>query len=227
MNVLRKIKKIVLYLIDFPKSLYVNLKCLSFKEAIKLPIRIKWNVKLGKLYKNCIKIKTNEIKRSMILIGYRGSKFISNNNMYISISNGGQIIFYGSCIIAEGLNICVYGGTVSIGDNLYVNKNFNLQCEKGISFGKDVLIGWNVSIRDTDGHKIIENNIEKEEAGNISIKNHVWVASNVTILKNTNINNNSVIACNSTVSSYKSNEQNILIGGTPAKKIKENINWKE
>ena len=93
--------------------------------------------------------------------------------------------------------------------------------------GNDSLIGWDVAIRDTDGHGIYKNGKIKPLLGEIIIKNHVWIASNVTILKNCFISENSVIACNSLVSNYKYQSKGEFIAGIPAIKKKDNINWEE
>lgn len=87
-------------------------------------------------------------------------------------------------------------------------------------------MGWNITIRDSDGHKIIENNSYKDENGKIILGNHVWICSEVKILKNTFIGDNSVIGYNSCVVGLKS-PCNSLCVGYPAKVIKNNINWEK
>lgn len=41
-----------------------------------------------------------------------------------------------------------------LGNDFYANRNLTIQCEKQILFGDNDLLGWNVSVRDTDGHRI-------------------------------------------------------------------------
>ena len=62
------------------------------------------------------------------------------------------------------------------------------------------------------------------QADDIIIGNHVWIGAHSTILKGSNIKNGSIIAIKSLVSSYFENE-NIIIGGIPAKELKRNIYW--
>lgn len=227
MDFIKNIKKIILDIIDFPKSLYINYKCLPMCQAKKMPIKAKWNIKIGKIERNSIEIKSKKVVRGMIKLGYNGAKFVSKDNMYFTIKNGGKILFDGETTIAEGLNIIVDAGIVEFGKNFYANRNLQIQCEKSIRFLDNNLFGWNVKVRDTDGHAIVYNNQKNDYRQEIIIDEHVWVASDVTILKGTYIPSNSVVACNSLVCGLKQQEKGCIIGGIPAKKIRENINWIE
>lgn len=224
---LSKIKKIIKYLIIYIRSFYFNLKCFDLSIAIKMPIIINCDVELGIIKKGSIKIKSKEISFGMIKLGFNGSKFISTQHSRLSITNDGIIFFEKKCCIAEGFNIYVDGGIVSFGNNFFSNKNFQIQCQKKISIGSDCLFGWNVCLRDTNGHFVYESNIKKEQNGNIVIGKHNWITSDVKILKNAVIKNNSIVACGSIICGLKSEENGVLIGGIPGKIIKNNINWEE
>lgn len=224
---IKKIKEKALEIRDLPKSIYFNYKCLPRVQAKKLPIRIRWNTKLGNLEKGCVEIKSDNIKYGMIKFGYQGGKFISENNSYISIDNKGKLIFKGNCTIAEGFNICISNGTLNIGENFYANRNLQIECNKNICFGDYVLLGWNVRIRDTDGHMVLINKSIRPYTEEINISNHVWVAADATILKGTYINDGCVIACGSIVCGSRFIQKNCLIAGIPARVKKENIEWIE
>ncbi|WP_434640817.1 DapH/DapD/GlmU-related protein [Thermoanaerobacterium thermosaccharolyticum] len=76
---------------------------------------------------------------------------------------------------------------------------------------------------DTDFHYVIENGNKKINTDDIIIGDHVWIGSNVSILKGVRIENNSIIAANTVVT--KDIPQNCLVAGNPAKIVKENISW--
>ncbi len=95
-----------------------------------------------------------------------------------------------------------------------------------IHIGKDCMLAYDIEIRTGDSHTIIDSTTNERinYAQNIVIGNHVWIAAHVSILKGVCISANSIVATRSVVTkSFE--ESNILIGGMPAKKIKENINW--
>ena len=95
-----------------------------------------------------------------------------------------------------------------------------------IQIGEDCMFAYDIDLRTGDSHSIIDSitNERINYAKDINIGNHVWIASHVSILKGVNISDNSVVATRAVVTKSFT-ENNILIGGMPAKKIKENIDW--
>lgn len=76
---------------------------------------------------------------------------------------------------------------------------------------------------DGDGHKMFSEGNLKEQTGKIAIGEHVWVASNATILKGALISNKSVVGARACVTK-EFNQENILIGGFN-KVLQKNIDW--
>jgi acetyltransferase-like isoleucine patch superfamily enzyme len=95
-----------------------------------------------------------------------------------------------------------------------------------IRIGADCMFAYDIEVRTGDSHSIVDSLTGERinPAGNVEIGNHVWIASHVSILKGVHISKDSIVATRSVVTrSFE--DGNILIGGTPAKKLKENINW--
>lgn len=228
MTILRGIKIFFKLIISFPKTIYFNFKIFPLKIAVKLPIIISFNVKIKGIYKNCIEINSNKVKLGMIKIGFFGSEAINSERglIYLNKKENGRLIFCGKAKFSEGIRIFNNSGITTFGENFSSNKNCFISCDKKITFGKNVLLGWNISIRDSDGHNIISNGEEKENKKSVIIEDNVWICSNVDILKGTNIGSNSVVSYGSIVVGLKS-LNNTLIGGYPAKTIKENISWRK
>lgn len=86
------------------------------------------------------------------------------------------------------------------------------------------MYGWNINFNTNDGHHVYENGKQKTMEGDIVIGNHVWIASHSHITKNTLIADNCVVAQSSLVNK-RFEEPKCLIGGMPARKIKENYTW--
>jgi|SRR5690554_134974 len=95
-----------------------------------------------------------------------------------------------------------------------------------VKIGEDCMLSDKIVFRNGDSHSIID--LESDQrinpSGNIIIDDHVWIGSNVTILKNVHIKSNSIIGINSLVT--KDVDQNTLVAGSPAIKLRQNINWK-
>lgn len=100
-----------------------------------------------------------------------------------------------------------YGSTVeildsSLFDTSYFTMNSNsvvIAAEK-IEIGQDVMIGRNVVVYDSDFHDVVQKNgTKKIKSLPVTIGNHVWITSNVTILKGVTIGENSIISSSSLV----------------------------
>lgn len=100
-------------------------------------------------------------------------------------------------------------------------------CEQAsISIGEGCMFAHDIYVRTTDSHSIIDNtgnriNIAKD----VIIGNHVWVGMQCIFLKGSTLGDNSVVAARTIVSSSTPNRQNAIIVGSPAKILREDINW--
>lgn len=95
-----------------------------------------------------------------------------------------------------------------------------------LSVGEDCMFAYDIDVRTGDSHSIIDLNTNKRinYAKDVIIGNHVWIAAHVTILKGSIISPDSVVATRSVVTKdFK--KSNVLIGGSPAKILKERITW--
>ena len=88
-------------------------------------------------------------------------------------------------------------------------------------------MGWNVTILDGDGHKIsdLNPNYSHNKSNKIKFGNHVWLASDATILKGVTLGNDVVVASGACVTK-SIEENNVLITGTN-RITKRNIIWKK
>lgn len=108
------------------------------------------------------------------------------------------------------------------GTSIYMHNNPNTK----IKIGNDCMLSYNIMLRTSDAHAIYDINTKKQIniPADIEISDHVWIGTKVIILKGTKIPANSVIGANSLINKSFS-EENCIIAGTPAKVIKNNINW--
>lgn len=96
-----------------------------------------------------------------------------------------------------------------------------------VVIGKNCLFSYGINLRVSDGHTLYQLNnneiINKPKEG-IIIGDHVWIGMKATVLKDVTIPPNSIVGADSLVNKSFDRE-NIIIAGTPAKIVKENINW--
>lgn len=134
------------------------------------------------------------------------------------ICNGHFTMFEGACININS------GGVLEVGDKTYMNASL-IQCASYISIGNNCAIAGDVLIQDTDYHPILDSNgLEKPVSKPIHIGNKVWIGAKSIILKGVTIGDGAIIAAGSVVT--KDVAPYTLVGGNPAKVIRNNVIWK-
>ena len=120
------------------------------------------------------------------------------------------------------------GATIKIGSGLSVYRKLNIVSKnhKTIQIGDECMIAREVMIRNDDGHVILDKNTGEilNVPDDIFIGDKVWIGMRSIILKGSKISNGSVVGAMSLVNK-SFDEENILIAGVPAKKIRDNITW--
>lgn len=169
------------------------------------------------------------------IIGNDNTIAISKNCKLMNIKfcirgNGHQIIMGENVSFSRGGEICFEdnNGILNIGTNTtFENVHIAVTEDNSqIDIGDDCMFAYDIDIRTGDSHSIIDviTNKRTNNAKNIRFGSHVWVASHCTILKDSEISSNSIIATRSVVTK-QFKEENILIGGNPSKILKRNVNW--
>lgn len=102
----------------------------------------------------------------------------------------------------------------------YINMRGVINCFCAITIGEGVVIAGDVVIRDTDNHVL-------EGSGPISapvvIKDTVWIGQRAMILKGVTIGEGAVVAAGAVVT--RDVPPRALVGGVPARVIRENVTW--
>jgi acetyltransferase-like isoleucine patch superfamily enzyme len=167
-----------------------------------------------------IKGKNNAVKIDRHALVNNSCIVIMGNNSFIHIKEGARI---------SGATLWVEddGCILEIGRNTFVGPSHLAVTEDGssLTIGDDCMLSSNINIRTGDSHSIIdiETNQRINYAKNISIGNHCWIGEGAKILKGVNLVENCIVSTGAIVT--KSFAANCLVGGTPAKIIRENVNW--
>lgn len=175
---------------------------LTAKIVIKAPFLYGNNPVKGLRMPTCLRMEANttlEIHNGP-LTRYGQGPYNLRYGAYIEIVNGGKLI------MGQGA----------------ANVGLIIMCAKEVTIGNGVRIGRNVSIRDWNGPHVIINSHYRNHAP-VHIGDHVWLCSGCTIMPGVTVGEGSVVAANATVT--KDVPPHSLVGGSPAKVIKENIEW--
>ena len=89
------------------------------------------------------------------------------------------------------------------------------------------MFSWDVLAMDTDFHEVYaEGNTCINPPKPIIIGNNVWIGCRSLVLKGVEIYEGTVVAANTTLTK-SIHLSHAMIGGNPARIIKENIKWKQ
>lgn len=223
------IKKVFRLSLSLPKTIYFNFCLFEIKTAFKLPILVDYKTKFYALHRNTVVLNT-KATFGMIKIGW-GEGAIGNECnrfSYWTIKENCKVIFDGKAHFARGVSLRADNeGQIIFGKNFTANQNFFCASNTSINFGANILAGWNIHVRDGDGHTIYDQDnkiINRNKP--IKIGSQVWIASYATILKGVTISDGSIVALGSIVTKSFS-EPNIIIGGIPAAVVKKSVRWEK
>lgn len=149
-------------------------------------------------------------------VGHGSIEFIGNVKIGIFPSP----LFFSTYAYIEARNKTA---SITFGDGTCINNGFSAIAEyTSINIGRNVLIGTNVEIYDSDFHGLEMKDRKKSGekwARSIEIGDNVYIGSNVKILKGVKIGQNSVIA-NSTVV-VKDIPSDVIAGGNPVRVLRK------
>jgi hypothetical protein len=199
---------------------------IQFKYLFGLNL-IKFKGKENKI-ENKGKIKSTKIKLSgknnYLFLGE--NSFLRNCDFYIKGSN--NVVYIGKNCSLDNTRIILDGKKqeIKINDRVTAGKLQIVSLEPyKIEIGENCMISYDVEIRNTDSHMIFDKNTNKRiNIGKpVEIGNNVWLGMRTLILKGVKIGNDSIVAAGSIVTTDI--ENNSIVSGIPAKKIKEDVYW--
>jgi len=148
---------------------------------------------------------------------YNTSIFIVGDNNVLILSDEIKIQ-KGALNVSGGAKLIIGHNTTFQEVNAFVTK-------EDVIIGTDCLFSYGILIRNYDGHKIIDttNGEICNPPKKIVIKDHVWISQNVTILKDVEIGENTIVGVGAIVT--RSLSSNSIAAGIPARVVKKNRNW--
>ena len=218
----RKHNRMILNMIlSLPKTVYFNFKCFPWKTAIRLPILVSNSVKIFAVRRNTVVFDATPA-RFAVKIGFGGTKRIPARKGFISLE-GGTLRFGGRAIFSEGISLS-NAGEMYIGDQFFANTNCTFWCNERIFVGREGELGWNVLVRDGDGHAMFENGQKKPMTKPIEIGDHCWLCADSAVLKGGGMGDDCVLGFRSLLTKHYS-VTHTLLAGTPAVPRRDNIGW--
>lgn len=148
-------------------------------------------------------------------LGFNGRSSILRMDKGSTLESNGFGFMYGADIILFPNAI------LKLGKGSFINSDCKIRCHKEITIGEGCAISHDFTIMDSDAHELNGS----RNTNPIHIGNHVWIGTRVTILNGVTVGDRAVIAAGTLVT--KDVPAGALVGGVPAKVLKENVEWKE
>lgn len=197
-----------------------SLREMGIRNTLRIRLRPQW--RRACLYKGCSfdlhPDSTIAIERGFLL----NTKWGPNDpkRSYLLMREGARLEV-DRFTIFSGANISVNKGAhLKLGQGM-INHNVNIACFERIEIGNDVGISENVVIRDSDNHPTAPG---AKASAPIHIGNRVWIGLNATILKGVTIGEGSIVAAGAVVT--RDVPPGVMVGGVPARVIRENVDWR-
>ena len=205
-------------------TLYVNIRTLPLKDALKFPILI-----YGKCYAVNLKgsiIFKSKIEKGLLIIGRTDPVRSFDGSSILNII--GDIVIENRAEFRRGFHLQVNpGATFEIGDEVVIGDNTTVICTKSIRLGKYTRIGNNCTFMDTDFHYIVNTTSKavRTTFKSIQIGENNWIAGYNVVKKGAITPKGTIVAGPYSMigKDYTSKiGEYCIIGGSPAKLIAEN-----
>jgi acetyltransferase-like isoleucine patch superfamily enzyme len=189
----------------------------------KIKISAKNSSEIGAALMKKTSILVNGVNNTIII---KDLSRLMNCNIYIQGNNNRIVINERVYLNQAELWIEDDNNKISIGEHTSIYGKTHLAAIEGtsIKIGNDCMIG-DTHFRTGDSHSIMDLNGKRiNMSKDIVIGDHVWVCTQAIILKGTTVANNCIVSAGALVTK-KFSEENVILGGNPARIIRSNIDW--
>jgi serine acetyltransferase len=218
---MKALSKFVLTLLALPKTVFFNFWHLPFKQAIRFPVLVSHRVWLKDMSGT---VSLHIVRTGAVKIGFGDVAIFDQHRSRTIWQVSGSVEFMGKASLGHGSKLSVSGSLI-LGHRFSISAESTLIATQKITIGDNVLVSWDALISDTDFHRIYDHEGQHiNQTRPITIGNGVWIGCRTLILKGVDIADGVVLAASTTLT-RSIDAQNSIVGGEPARVIKENIRW--
>ena len=219
MKILNQIKNKLQYIKTYSLKSYLQCKKLEKFNVFSLHGELQ-------LYPNSVcdlhKTAMIVLDAPLVLNSYLLKKSKAQTNL--RMQENAKIVVNGKFSFYYGADIQLFKGATLILNGGYANIGCQIRCRNKITIGKNVAIAHNVSIMDSDFHRIHdESGRHINPSRPVVIGDNVWIGRNSIILKGVTVGEGAVIAAGSVVT--KDVPPHCIAAGVPARVIRRDISW--
>lgn len=139
----------------------------------------------------------------------------------LTLGKGSRVVVKGSFDFYYGADVQLFDGAVlTLGDS-FINSDCKVRCHESITIGNGCAISHDFTVMDSNAHKLDGS----RGTAPVTIGDHVWIGTRVTVLPGVTIGDGAVVAAGALVTMDV--PTGALVGGVPAKVIREHVKWEK
>jgi acetyltransferase-like isoleucine patch superfamily enzyme len=146
----------------------------------------------------------------------------------------GALYLAGRLVLGEGSKIGFAtkirvgtDGTMTVGPRTDINAGCLVICRQEVTVGADCQLSWGLTILDNDSHPLADDEgslTDEVPTAPVRIGDHVWIGAEAMVLPGVTIGDGAVVAARAVVT--KDVPAGALVGGNPARVIRESVAWR-
>jgi len=220
--ILRELRKAYWLVRSIPGSVWFNAHYLPLSQAMRLPVLVSHRVAFRRLQGE---LTLDEVRTGIVRIGFHDNTAFDKRGPKSVWQVSGKVRFKGRCRMGTSTKI-VCTGELTVGADFISTAQTSIYCAQQIEFGAGNLLAWDITVLDNDYHSVLDEQGEKiNPARPVKIGDRVWIGAQTTLLKGTQIGNDCIIAAGSLLH-RKFEGDGRLIGGNPARVLKQGVSWR-
>lgn len=214
--------------VNIMATIYLNLRTLPFKQALKLPLLVYGKVTFASLRGRII-FDCPHVKRGMVKMGRHQDDYILHSKrQLLRLDKDGSIVVKGYCSIASDFLFKITTGTLVLGDRVWIGQGVCIDCNERIEIGDCTSITYSTVLSDSNHHFVIDaNKVVRRMSKPIALGKYNWIGNNSIIDKGSVTTDYSIVTHGSLLNkNYRilsGTEDSLLLAGTPAKILKKGL----
>jgi len=221
-RIYRKIKSF--FKVNWVKTIYINLKMLPFEQARHIPIVVFGQCSIQSLSGKIIF--RSPVEFGMLGLGQRYEVFL-NESGKAELNIQGKLIIKNKAQFGYDYKIFVdKSATLTLGNMSSMASQAKIICTQNITLGEFCRLGSECQIIDTNFHNLkdVKTNEVFNKSNDILLGSFNFISNRVSVLGKAVTSDYCTVASNTLLNKdYSSFGENIILGGIPAKLVKENI----
>ena len=208
------------------KTVYINFRCLPFRQAVYFPIRCYGAMRFRQL---AGKIVLSKVPGSWLKIGVDNVGYRTKGTTTFTLLRGAIMFVDGTVSICQGASIFVgVDAKLTMKEFSTLGDDSEIICKKRITVGVSTRIAWQCQVTDYASHFVVDcktgrvNTLYRE----VELGNYCWIGNRTTIQPGTRLPDRIIVASNSLLNKdYISLglQPYSLIGGQPAKLLRQEV----